>query len=148
MFCVYHGRTKGEGCGHYPRKINLSRHPTPPSVKICYWPFQGGTSAVVYYFYFCHCMSLHVCPYILLFLFVCFLCVFVVVFFFGFVFFFFFFCCFFVFCFFVVVFCFFVVVVFFFVFFFFFFVFVFFFIAVWPIFWERDCPFDFLLVVF
>ena len=25
-----------------------------------YWPFQGGASVVVYYFF--HCMPLHVCP--------------------------------------------------------------------------------------
>ena len=43
MSCVYHGRTKGEG------KKNTY-----------YIPFQGGASAMVYYF--CHCMSSHVCP--------------------------------------------------------------------------------------
>ena len=50
--------------------------------------FQGGPSAVVYYF--CHCMSLHVCP--------------------G--------------------------------------DFFLFWIAVWPVVWERNCPFGFLLEVF
>ena len=30
--------------------------PPPPSHVMFYWPFQGGASAVVYYF--CHCISL------------------------------------------------------------------------------------------
>ena len=36
------------------RTIDLS-----PALNF-YWPFQGGASAVV--FYFCHCLSLHGCP--------------------------------------------------------------------------------------
>ena len=35
MYCVYHGKTKGEGSGHVKLK--------PP--VIFYWPFKGGASA-------------------------------------------------------------------------------------------------------
>ena len=34
MSCVYHGRTKGEGCGH----VNRFKLPPPPSN--IYWPFR------------------------------------------------------------------------------------------------------------
>ena len=53
--CVYHGKTKDEGYGH----VKSIQVPPPPPLMFC-WPFQGGTSAVVYYF--CHYMYLHVCP--------------------------------------------------------------------------------------
>ena len=52
---------QNEGRGLWPRKFDLSSHPLPRPQKYLFcWPFQGGASAVV--FYFCHCVSLHVCP--------------------------------------------------------------------------------------
>ena len=55
MSCVYHGRTKGDGCGHVKSiKDPPSKGFTSAVVYCC------GASAVVYYF--CHRMSLHVCP--------------------------------------------------------------------------------------
>ena len=51
MSYLDHGRTKGEGCG----QVKSISAPV-----IFYLPLQGGASAMVYYF--CHCMSLHVCP--------------------------------------------------------------------------------------
>ena len=44
MSCVYHDRSKGEGCGKV-KSIYAS--------SIFYCPFQGNASAVVYYFHYC-----------------------------------------------------------------------------------------------
>ena len=57
--CVYHGRTKGEGCGHVK---SIQGPPPAPPVRFLLTPFQGDASAVdllflSLYIFACTCMS-------------------------------------------------------------------------------------------
>ena len=58
MSCVYHGINKGAGCSH----VQSNRFKTPN----LHQTFTDRSNAVpllsAVVCYFCHCMSLHVCP--------------------------------------------------------------------------------------
>ena len=57
IMCLNLTRSKGEDCGHV-KSIQAPFPPPPPKWNTFHWPFQGGSSVMVY---FCYSSSLNVC---------------------------------------------------------------------------------------